>query len=75
MCAGFEAGIEGSTHAVEQRRLKMLRQRQRGEESRIPADEEETESMYTVFDHINVETAGTGKEVVEDLNAALGMDI
>ena len=27
MCAGLEAGIEGDTHAVGQRRLKRVRER------------------------------------------------
>ena len=41
---GLKAGIEGATHAVGQRRLEMLRSRQREEEARRPK-EDDSESV------------------------------
>ena len=41
MCAGLEAGIEGATHAVGQRRLERVRNRRRDEEEAGNSEEEE----------------------------------
>ena len=44
LCAGLEAGIEGSTHAVGQRRLERARRRRSEEEEADDLAEEEEES-------------------------------
>ena len=41
LCAGLEAGIEGATHAVGQRRLERVRERRREEEEAEVSEEEE----------------------------------
>ena len=40
LCAGLEAGIEGATHVMGQRRLERKRKRQNKEEARRPSEEE-----------------------------------
>ena len=77
LCAGIDAGIEGATHVVVQRRLERLRGRRREEEEAEEAEEEEEESRG-VLDGINnltIETTGTEEETADGLEAALGMDV
>ena len=44
LCAGLKAGIEGSTHAMGQRRLEMVRGRQREEEEEEEAEKGEEDN-------------------------------
>ena len=48
LCAGFLAGIEGTTHALGKRRLVRARQRRREEEARIPGKEEDKDEVAGV---------------------------
>ena len=75
MYEGLEAGIEGSSHAVGQKRQGKSKQKQREEEARRPVEEEETDIVAVGIENLNIETAGTEEEAPEDLNAALRMDI
>ena len=43
MCAGLEAGIEGATHTMRQRRMERVRQRRSKDEARIPKDNEDVD--------------------------------
>ena len=43
MCAGLEAGIDGATHAMRQRRMERVRQRRSKDEARIPKDNEDVD--------------------------------
>ena len=77
LCAGLEAGIEGATHAVGQRRLARVRER-RGEEEDVEdsekEEEEESGRMMTRLTNLSIETAGTEEEAAEGLAAALEME-
>ena len=43
LCAGLEAGIEGATHATEQRRVERVLARRGETESEVDAEAEEPE--------------------------------
>ena len=75
LCAGLEAGIEGATHDVGQRRLERERGRPREEEEAEEAEEEEEESegVASILNNLNKVTAVTEEEAVDGLEAALGM--
>ena len=75
LCIGLKAGIEGDTHAVGQQRLERSKVRWREEEARTSDKEGDTESVVTVFDNLNTETAVTEEEAAEGLEDALRMDI
>ena len=70
LCAGLEAGIEGATHDVGQRRIERVRKR-RGEEEEKAEDlaEEEKESggMAARLNNLTIETAGMEEEAAEGL--------
>ena len=63
LCAGLEAGIEGATHAVGQRRVEMVRARIVEEEGKEDAaavvQEEDGEEVAVGFNNLRKETAGT----------------
>ena len=63
MCAGLEAGIEGATHAVGQRRLERMRERrvETEDEAAIEAEEEEDEGggVLAGINNLRIEMAGT----------------
>ena len=75
ICAGLEAGIVGSTHAVGQQRLERSRAR-RSEEEAITSDvEADTESVVAVLGNISIDTTGIEEEAEEGLKAALGIEV
>ena len=76
LCAGLEVGIDGATHAVEQRWLERFRRR-RQEGGKAEADEEEgdTESVGVVSNNLNIETVGMEEEAAEQLTAVLEMEV
>ena len=76
LCTGIEAGIEGATRTVGQRRLNRGRE-QGCKEDETEVSEEENEEGGGVVEslkNINIETTGTEEEAAEGLEAALGMD-
>ena len=79
LCAGLEAGIEGATHAVGQRRMERVRPRRfETEDEAATEDEEEEEERGDVLSGINnlrVETAVTAVEAAEGTAEALEMQV
>ena len=79
LCAGLEAGIEGATHIVGQRRLERLRGRRREDEDVKGSEEEDEEGGEVVagwtLNNVSIETAGTEEEAVDGLEAALGLKV
>ena len=79
LCAGLEAGIEGATHAVGQRRLERVRasREETEEEADAEADEEEEGSggVARLLNNLNIETAGTEEEGAEGLAESLRMEV
>ena len=76
MCAGLEAGIEGATHAVGQRRLKRIRMIRQEREEAGDSDEEEGSGGVTAeMGNIRIETAGTAEEGAEELEHVLEMEV
>ena len=75
LCAGLEAGIDGATHDVVQRRLGRARERRLEEEETEVAveEEEEGEGVVIGLNNLRIETARTAEEATEGLEAALGM--
>ena len=75
LCASLEAGIEGATHAVVQRKVKRVRARivKEEEEEVTEAKEEEEGEMLACLHKLTIETAGTEEETAEGLEAALGI--
>ena len=61
LCAGLEAGIEGATHAVGQRRLARVRERRVEEEEAEGSMEEEVKrrGVAGLLNNLSIETAGT----------------
>ena len=78
LCAGLEAGIEGATHPVGQRRLERVRARRVETEDKAAteAEEEEEGSGYALagITNLRIETAGTEEEAAEVLEEALRME-
>ena len=75
MCAGLEAGIEGATHTVRQRRLDKARGRSIMEEAGSAEEEEETECVEAELNNLNIETAVTEEESIECLKVALTTEV
>ena len=74
LCAGLEAGIEGETHAVGQRRVERVRARRAEEEGADNTEDEEEEGEEEVvvgLDNLSKETVVTEEEAAEGLEAAL----
>ena len=53
----------------------MRRKRQEGEEAGYSMEEEESRGVDGLLNNLTIETAGTDKEVTEQLEAALGMEV
>ena len=77
LCAGLEAGIEGSAHAVGQQRLARVGvRREEAEEAEDTEEEEEAaEGIAAGLVNLNIETAVTEEEAEEGLEAALDMEV
>ena len=73
LCAGLEAGIEGATHAVEQRRLERVRMRRIKEDETddLAEEEEERGGVAGLLNNLTIETAGTEEEAAEGILGAL----
>ena len=69
--AGLKAGIEGTTHAVGQRRLERVRARRVETEDGAAAgadeDEERSEDVIGGISNLRIEMAGTEEEAAERL--------
>ena len=74
MCAGLEAGIEGATHTVIQRRLDKVRRRSREEDYGSAEGEEEIENVEGLLHNLSIEKEGTEEEAAEGLESALCME-
>ena len=75
LCAGLDAGIEGATHAVGQRRIERVRVGWREEEAEALYVEVESGVVVAALGNITIETAGIEYEVAEGLEAALEMEV
>ena len=79
LCAGLEAGIEGATHAVGQRRVERVRARrleEGGEEDAAAVvQEEDGGEVAGLLNNLNIETAGTEEEAAEGLAEELRMEV
>ena len=79
LCAGLEAGIEGSTHAVGQRRVERVRAGRVEEEGEVAAAVEEQDEdggeVAGLISNLTIETEGTEEEAAEGLGTALGMEV
>ena len=77
LCAGVEAGIEGATHTVRQRRLKRVWDRKGDEEEVEGAEEEECEGgeVLAGINNLTIEMMGYEEEAAEGLKAALEMGV
>ena len=77
LCAGLEAGTEGSNYDVGQRRLARFRERRGEEEEAEGSVEEENErgGVAGLLDNLTIETAGTEEEAAVGIEAALAMEV
>ena len=76
LCAGLEAGIEGDTHDVGQRRLERLKEIRNGGEDAGDLDgEEEHGGVAAVMGNLNIDMAGTEEEGAEGITEALDMEV
>ena len=75
LCAGLEAGIEGATRAVGQKRLHRVKQRRNEEDAGSSDEEKETECVVVGLNNLTIETTGTEEVAVEVLVAELQMEI
>ena len=75
LCAGLEAGIEGATHAVGQRRLERVRGRRSEEEAGFAEEEEGRENLEGLLNNLIIEMVGTEEESAESLEAVLKMEV
>ena len=76
LCAGLEAGIEGATYAVGQRRLARVRGRREGTEDEAAVEEEEDESggVVQAITYLSIDMSATKEEAADGLEEALGME-
>ena len=81
LCAGLEAGIEGATHVVGQRRVERVRARrgdgaQAEEEANVKSDYEGNEEVANLgLNNLRIETAIREVKAEEVLEAALRMEV
>ena len=80
LCAGLEAGIEGATHTVGQRRVeRVLAQifEEEGEDDvAAEGQEEHSEEVAGLqMNNLTIETAGTEEEAAEGLKASLETEV
>ena len=75
LCAGLEAGIEGATHTMGQRRPERVRKRRSREEAGYAEGEEETVGVEVALHNLNIETSGIEEEAAEKLEDVLGMEV
>ena len=79
LCADLEAGIEGATHAVGQRRVERVMARRVEEEGAVDAAAEEPEEdggeVAGCLVHLTIETVGTTEEAEKGLAVALEMEM
>ena len=76
LCAGLEAGIEGATHTVGQRRLERDRIRQQEEEEGEDVEEEEESGKVPErLNNLTIETADTEEETAEQLKVVLEIEV
>ena len=75
LCAGLEAGIEGATRVVGQKRLHRAKQRRNEEDAGSSDEEKETECVVVGLNNLTIETTGTEEVAVEVLVAELQMEI
>ena len=79
LCAGLEVDIEGSAHAVGQRRLARVREilgeEEEEEDSTEEEEEEESGRMAVRLNSLSIETAVTEEEAEEGLVAELEMKV
>ena len=79
LCAGLEAGIEGVTDALGQRRVERVLARRFEEEGKVDAAAEEPEEgggeVAVGCNYLRKETAGSEEEAEEGLVAALEMEV
>ena len=73
LCVGFEAGIDGATHAMGKRRVERVRARRvkEEEEESSAAEEEEGGEVLAGLGNLNIETAVTEEVAAKGLEAAL----
>ena len=77
LCAGLEAGIEGSTHAVGERILERV-QRQRSKEevaNELAEKEKESGGVTASLNNFTIQKTVTEEEAAEHLKEALGMEV
>ena len=76
LCAGLEAGIEGATHTVGQRRLeRTMVSRQEGEEAEDSDEEEESGGVASRLTNPRIEKAGKEEEAAEELEHAWEIEV
>ena len=79
LCAGLEAGIEGATHAVGQRRVERVLAQRGEEEGEAEEETEDPEEEGAVaaasLGNLTIETAGTEEEAEEGLAVALEKEV
>ena len=75
LCTRLEAGIEGATDVVGQRRLERVRGRRSEEEAGSAEGDQEIENVEGLLNNLTIEMMGTEDKAAEDLEAALGMEV
>ena len=77
LCAGLEAGIEGTTQAVGKRRLARVRERRaESDKEEVAGDEEEDRGGISAgLNNLTIETTGTEEEAATGLAVALKMQV
>ena len=74
LCAGLKSVIYGTTHAVGQQRLEMVRRRRIEEAAGSENKEEKSENVEGLLNNLSIEMVGTEEEAAERLEVALQME-